>query len=317
VSVEGDGSDERDRLLAEALFGAPASRVRARAALAADAGDARELRRLERALRRAGDGLRASSGPSPEREQVFVERVLTATTRAPHRRLARALRIAAAVLLLGAGAVLWTLQRERGEPRALGIDVASHAPADSGSTPLVAAAPPVAAFADVLAAARSQLAERAQGAAGAAAPERLSADAPLELKLLEARARGLRERRWDGWLRELSLADLSPMAQALWLDVELDRFVLTGSRPPGWGQALAILERNTQGEPADEGARLLERALGRARAYGLADGSVLVARADPAELFAPQWFDDLAVAGREAGLGDARILRAWVDWRGN
>jgi hypothetical protein len=141
-------------------------------------------------------------------------------------------------------------------------------------------------------------------------------DAPLELRLLEARARGLRERRWDPWLREIALSDLDTLSLALWCEVELDRYVLSGSRPPAWKQAVQILERDLARPENPEGSRLLTHALDRAREYGLADG-VTVARLEPdARLWSEKWFDDLDAAGREAGIAENGVWRAWVDWRG-
>ena len=311
-----DAHAERARRAAEALFGSPSARVRARAELARDPADARELRDLEHALRSAREELGASTGSTPERERRFVERVLAGTTRAAPTRRSGARWTAAAALVVALGAGTWLVRRDAQREDALRVAAAPSAaladPTDGAAASVIGASMDA-----LLASARLQLASSAHGGARTA-PLPLEADAPLELKLLEARARGLRERRWDGWLRELPLAELSPMAQALWLEVELDRFVLTGSRAPGWSRALAILERDApSGTDGTEGSRLLTSALERARSYGLAEGDVLVARAAPDTPWQPQWFDDLAVAGREAGLGDARILRAWVDWRGN
>ena len=145
----------------------------------------------------------------------------------------------------------------------------------------------------------------------------LGADAPLELRLLEARARGLRERRWDPWLREVALSELGTLALALWCEVELDRYVLSGSRTPAWKQAVRIAERDlARGAAPAAGSKLLNHALERAREYGLREG-VTVARLEPdAALWSERWFDDLDAAGREAGVAENGVWRAWVDWRG-
>jgi len=56
--------------------------------------------------------------------------------------------------------------------------------------------------------------------------------------------------------------------------------------------------------------------MGRARDYGLTE-EVAVARLErDAPLWSGQWFDDLDAAGREAGIAENGVWRAWVDWRG-
>src|SRR5262245_20523942 len=273
------------------------------------------MRALLAATRRE---LRALPGSGPERERELVEHILAATTRsrvpAARRRVLRISLAAAAAAL-----VAWSYL-------ALRTSVSVHPAAEEAlalarAVPASAPAPAVrpAAVADVLAVARAELAAAASGAPRTRTAT-VSADAPLELRLLEARARGLRERRWDPWLREVPLTDAGTLSLALWCEVQLDRYVLSGARPPAWKTAMRILEQGLAA-PADgrvqpESARLLARALARAREYGWTESRGAQRPPADARLWTREWFDDLEAAGREAGLADSRAWRAWIDWRG-
>lgn len=307
--------DERaaDERLLDAALGGPAERRAARARLCADPQDGSRLRAFERRLARARRSLR-DAGLSPAREERLVQRVLAATTRrpAPRTSLPRALLpyLAAACVLV----LLGGLAARSGRVAPPRETLAAAAPAEH---PLEAAALDLG---GILAQARDQLASSASARSRHAAPDAPAA-ARIELRLLEARAKGLRERRWDAWLRTLSLSDLGPLAQALWCEVQLDRYVLTGDLPPAWDRALAILEKGAQAAPGRvESSKLLAQALARAHTYGVAHG-LGSARPGPRgrpreELWTSAWFDQLASAGREAGLADAATWRDWVDWRG-
>lgn len=255
--------------------------------------------------------LRDLPGFGREREEALVGRVLSATTGArPVRRSRRAwwLGFAAAVLLASAGALAWST-------RGAATPGAELALAGVGEVPVPAERSALA-LEDVLAAARAELAASASAAPRTRAAGAVSADAPLELRLLEARARGLRERRWDPWLREVPLSEAGTLSLALWCDVQLDRYVLSGDRPPAWKQAVGILRRDLERPATQESSKLLAHALERARDYGLTDG-VEVARLEPVRhLWSETWFDDLDAAGHEAGVAENGVWRAWVDWRG-
>lgn len=271
--------------------------------------------RVRHLLESARADLRDIPHFGPAREEELVERILSRTTRSlPARRsrwqpawmsFAAAAASAAAVLLISR------------QP----LDTAP-ALAATAASPVETPAIPVEGRADggypaVLARAREELAASASAARKANTEQVVGADAPLELRLLEARAKGLRERRWDPWLREIQLSDLGTLSLALWCEVQLDRYLLDGSRPPAWKHAVGILQHDlAQPEAPKESSRLLARALERARDYGLT-ADVTVARLDASDpLWNGQWFDDLAAAGREAGIAETGMWRAWVDWRG-
>jgi len=275
--------------------------------------------RVESLLDAARHALRDVPRFDREREEELVEAILSRTTRStPRNRGARTwwISFAAALLVTSAGALVVASRGTRDLP----ARVAAALPPAAGPgalAPLEHGEPAGKARAseNPLAFAREELVATAS-AEGRPKPG-VDGDAPLELRLLEARAKGLRERRWDPWLREVALTDLDTLSLALWCEVELDRYVLSGSRPPGWNRAVEILERDlARPETPEEGSRLLNHALERAREYGLTDG-VAVARLDAgAPLWNGQWFDDLDAAGREAGIAENGVWRAWVDWRG-
>jgi len=257
----------------------------------------------------------------PEREQELIGRILSRTTRAPARARRRRgpwISLAAAAVVACAGAVLLFVRGAYGPGPQLAARLAS--PGEAPAAPVEARAE--VGFRDALARAREELVASAAAARKAnagveAAGVGTYADAPLELRLLEARAKGLRERRWDPWLREISLSDLGTLSLALWCEVQLDRYLLDGSRPPAWRRAVDILRRDlARPETPRESSKLLAHALERARDYGLTE-DVTVARLDPARPpWTGQWFDDLDAAGREAGIAESGTWRAWVDWRG-
>jgi len=313
-----------DGLLLEALLGEGAAREAARARLASTPGGAREMHALERHLARSRAELASAPGWSAAHERALVERVLERTTRAPRPARARARWLAAAVATAAAtSAAAWlavSALRERAHDA-----WPSAGPAFPTAPFQVADLRPDGALRDVLALARAELATTAAAARpeslapASLAPEASGLEAPLALRLLEARAKGLRERRWEPWLMELSLPDLDPLTLALWCEVELDRFVLTGERPPAWRRAADILARALEhADHAKESTTLLAHALARARGYGLTPAAEIqvaaVARTDA--LWTGEWFNELEAAGREAGLADSGQWRAWVAWRG-
>lgn len=259
--------------------------------------------------------LREVPGFGPERERELIGRILARTTRAPARASGRRgpwTSLAAAALLASAGAALLFFRPAHGPATELAV-----VPAQSGQAPVAPEARAELGFRDALALAREELVSSAAAARKSNAGADAGADARLELRLLEARAKGLRERRWDPWLREVSLSDLGTLSLALWCEVQLDRYVLDGSRPPGWKRAVDILRRDlARQETPPQSSKLLAHALARARDYGLT-GDVEVARLDPARPpWSGEWFDDLDAAGREAGIAQSGTWRAWVDWRG-
>ncbi len=265
--------------------------------------------------------LRAVPDFGRAREQELVELVLSRTTRSrPVRGRWRSasISLAAAVLLTSSAALLYSA-RAAHAPALVLAELASPVVA-----PLLIAKESRAAGAprDVLALARDELVTAASAARQTrtgveAGGVEENVDAPLEVRLLEARAKGLRERRWEPWLREIPLSDLGTLSLALWCEVQLDRYLLDGARPPAWKRAVEILQRDlARPEIPRESSKLLAHALERARDYGLTE-DVEVARLDPARPpWTGQWFDDLDAAGREAGVADSGMWRAWVDWRG-
>lgn len=86
---------------------------------------------------------------------------------------------------------------------------------------------------------------------------------PLEIRLLAARSRGLEERTWEAWLEDgEGLAAAGAQARALWVEVLLDRHVLTGRRA-------AVLAPTLNRLALAPDTPLARHALDRARAYGL------------------------------------------------
>ena len=267
---------------------------------------------VERLLAAARRALRDVPRFGQRRERELVETILSRTTRASVRH-SRAWWISFAAAALVASAATLTFVA-RGGRNSTAVAAATPPP-EVGAEPIGALE--TAGRANPLDSAREELVATASAAARTPPVADVGRDAPLGLRLLEARAKGLRERRWDPWLREVALPDLDALSLALWCEVELDRYVLSGSRPPAWNRAVEILERDLdRPETPKEGSRMLSHALDRAREYGLADG-IQVARLEPdAPLWNETWFDDLDAAGREAGIAENGVWRAWVDWRG-
>lgn len=309
-------SPTNEELLFEAALGDGTRRADSRVRLATDPSARADLRDLETRLERAQTAFRDVPGFDRARERALVERILASTEAARKRARFRGPRwlpvaAAAAALVACALALAHRLPALLGAPDA----------APTVTVVRVADLRPEGGLAEVLALARAELATTASAGVEARrlAAERVS-DAPLELRLLEARAKGLRERRWEPWLTEVPLAEVGPLALALWCEIQLDRFALTGARPPAWSKALDILEhglaRDADDAAAPEASRLLAHALGRARDYGW-DGRAPAAGADAAKpLWTRQWFSDLEAAGRSAGLAETGPWRAWVEWRG-
>jgi hypothetical protein len=317
MSAADDPRPERDRLLFDAALGEGLCRATARARLEGEPSGARELREFEEHLARTHRELHELPEWSRQREQALVTRILAQTTRAaPLRRrpsvLVRALPYAAAVLVAGLSLLVFA--------RAAGTTaVITTAPSTPKTTAEVRVADlrPEGGVQEVLTLAHEQLASTAAAARDHRLGSQLDSDAPLEARLLEARAKGLRERRWEPWLEEIPLADLGTLSLALWFEVELDRYVLSGERPPAWKKAVDILKRDLASARAGrENERLLAHALERAGDYGLTDGGTPVRVAQADALWTGEWFSDLESAGREAGLSESGVWRAWIDWRG-
>jgi hypothetical protein len=298
-------------LLLEAALGEGVPRASARRRLESDLRGLRELRALEARLAKVQGELAAAPGWDPAREPALVERILAETTRALPPLDARPwwLSFGAAAVLAGSGALALWLAGHGGatEPGArstakldtalLDLDTARHA-TDAGP--------------EGFAAAREESETTASDGACVAGP--VDADARLEVRLLEARAKGLREQRWAPWVREVSPSELGSLALALWCEVQLDRYALSGERPPAWKHVVEILHVTLdRPETPRESSKLLAHALDRSRDYGLT-GEVTVARLDtPGPLWTGEWFDDLAAAGREAGVAESGLWRTWVD----
>ena len=97
------------------------------------------------------------------------------------------------------------------------------------------------------------------------------ADAPLEIRLLLERSRGLGDHGVEGevslWVEEgAGLESADDGQTALWAEVLLDGYCLRGEQPPALSRALNRLARS---EASGKGEALGAAALGRARSYGL------------------------------------------------
>ena len=324
---------ERDLL--DAVFGDQDTREAARARLSSAPRGALSLRLIEARLGRTVDELRDVEGWSKAAERSLVQRVLASTTRTGTTSVAngrsRLLRdahviglvAACAAVFLGVLVVVARKGHDRdGDARQIAIDdgVRSSpvAPRSSDADTVL----PEAVSADVasvLSRARSQLVATGDSTSRACRTGPIvEPAAPIELRLLQARAKGLREHRWEPWLKEVQLSELGTLALALWCETQLDRYALTGEVPPAWDRALAILdERREEEVVAPQSKRLLTSAVDRARRYGLsAEHEEAPLLASLSSLWTEDWFEDLAGAGVEVGLADEPLWRAWVVWKG-
>jgi len=313
--VPPDRADSEEQRLLDALLGEGLTRAAARAAMESRPDEAEHLRKLERALGEARKEWSALPGWGAEREHALVARVLEQTTRKTPRswRWPRQAGIAAASMLLITSALLAL----RAKATTASLEVVELPARERADANVLGAALRPLTMGERLTRARADLATAASAAHGARQEwQPPSESSPIEVRLLEARAHGLRERRWAPWLWEVSVASLHPLALALWCEIELDRYVLGGDRPPAWAQAVNILERSIRRAGPGQEAKLLTHALERATAYGLVGGERVASSRSPGELWTPEWFADLEEAGRVAGLVDTRPWRDWVSWRG-
>jgi len=139
-------------------------------------------------------------------------------------------------------------------------------------------------------------------------------DAPLELRLLAERARGLGVGGADGelspWVRETERLDSAdPLQLALWAEVLLDAHCLRGDQAPALAFVLSRLYR-LESEGMSTGAA--RRALSRGRSYGLweSDGGFDPAAApDP---FSEREVDDLRAELRRRGQERPPWLSPWM-----
>jgi hypothetical protein len=337
-----------DRLIELLLDRAPEAR-RELAALRADPGAAARLAALERLL--AGAAAAVEAPQDRAREHALAERVLALTTREDlswrgdlrlvggflrermrESRLARSLAaLLVANLTIGpVVAVAWVLVHEPEPQRRLYFHVEPSEPdlredaaaEDAGLAPLPEDVPEIEGLAriDRLAAqhvenrlrrARYLLAP-AHGRVPAPAAEAPGADAPLALRLLDARARTLGGQPWPAWLDDAAWehghgGDLT--AAALYAELLLDRYARQGDRAPRFHPALAHLaarERSAEADGAPAAVRrLAAAALARAASYGLFEEATATAE-DP---LGAAWRADLADALGE--LATAPAARGW------
>lgn len=334
---------ERTELALSVLLGGDAEREQARASLRLLSGDEDDSRALAAALAHAGEELRAGSRWSARQEARLVSRVLGRTTRQDpswrgdvrllfaflraRLRASPAFRLVVASLVLhlvGAPALAYWILRERVPERrfTLHVELPAEEPFASESGPR-GDEPPDAddlerlarrreARENALARTRYLLTER-----GPSAPlSELPPGAPRELVLLAARAHCLRTRSpVVGAAPEEHTPEPSQLALALWVEAELDRLALgvaTSSALPSACSRLVELSSDARLAGRAPGtSALLKAALARAVALGLVDGPPPPSA--PA-LLSPEWFAALAAAGREAGIAEEPLWRAWLAW---
>jgi hypothetical protein len=141
----------------------------------------------------------------------------------------------------------------------------------------------------------------------------LTPQAPVEVRLLAARARQMRLRAPQAL--ELDARELSSLGLALWLEFQADRVSLGAASDP-LVEPLSERLRRTRAELAPEArasgiGAVLGAAERRSRELGWLDGPAL----DGPEYLSRAWFEALARAGEESGLGAEPLWRAWAAWR--
>ena len=143
------------------------------------------------------------------------------------------------------------------------------------------------------------------------APLELRASEPdgrLERKLLWERSRLLAERFESDWLDDEQLWEgASPLSRAIWAGVLLDRYVLTGERPPLLARALNDLSLG-------DGGPLVALTLDRARALGVwrIEGAFEFGSA-PLPL-STRWWSALESELEAAGLAEDPVVLAFRGW---
>lgn len=139
------------------------------------------------------------------------------------------------------------------------------------------------------------------------------AQEPLEIRLLALRtllARG----GWENWLDDGERFERADRLQrVLWIELLLDRNVVSGLRSPLLApglDGLARVERAvTKGEAAPDAVAELEAlVLRRARAYGLWEPGIGFDPRSAVQPFGPDWCAQVERALDERGLGGQRVL---------
>jgi hypothetical protein len=304
---------------------------------------ASEIVELERTLAAIDAAL--DREPASTDLTVFRSRVLSMTTREDLRligdvrivlhyvtrelKASRALRLAAASLLLHLlvlPVLIWLVLRGGPEHASAGTppDHApelplSGAPIDPRREPAPAAkdnddAKRAAAALDPSVTAALASARRALLAAGAPSLDPDLGDPDPISRLLAARAERIRLGAWMHLLREPP-PRAQALERALWAELLLDDCALAGRADPRLARALSALEEVSRA--ATPGARLAQRALDRARAYGLLDAPASGAGVQPTaraalQPFDPAWFDLLEAA--TAGTQASRTVERWLEW---